>query len=51
MRILYINNEGGGYADYINVSEDTTIAKFFKDKMPTINLKFCRKVFIWASAF
>ena len=34
MRILYINNDGGGYADYVNVTEGTTVEKFFKDKMP-----------------
>ena len=35
MRILYINNDGGGFADYIDVSEDTTVEKFFQHKMPT----------------
>jgi len=34
MRILYINNEGGGFADYVTVSEGTTVEQFFKDKMP-----------------
>ena len=34
MRILYINNDGGGFADYINVSEGITVEQFFKDKMP-----------------
>ena len=33
MRILYINNDGGGYADYINVAEGTTVDQFFKDRM------------------
>lgn len=33
MRVLYINNDGGGYADYINVTEGTTVEDFFKDKM------------------
>ena len=37
MRILYINNSGGGYADYINVEEGQTIDKFFKEKMPAEN--------------
>lgn len=33
MRILYINNQGGGFADFINVEEGTTIEKLFKEKM------------------
>ena len=34
MRIMYINNAGGGFANYINVEENTTIDKLFKEKMP-----------------
>ncbi|MHA2069552.1 MAG: MoaD/ThiS family protein [Candidatus Thorarchaeota archaeon] len=34
MRVLYINNDGGGFADYVNVTEGTTVQRFFKDKMP-----------------
>ena len=34
MRIMYINNQGGGFADYINVEEGMAIEKFFKQKMP-----------------
>ncbi len=33
MRVLYINNDGGGFADYVQVSEGTTVDQFFKDKM------------------
>ena len=33
MRILFINNLGGGFADFINVEEGTNIEKLFKDKM------------------
>jgi sulfur carrier protein ThiS len=33
MRILYVNNEGGGYADYVNVAEGTTVDQFFTIKM------------------
>ena len=33
MRILYINNDGSGYADHINVAENTTIDQFFTIKM------------------
>lgn len=34
MRILYINNNGGGYADYIEVASGTTVAKLFSEKQP-----------------
>ena len=34
MRVLYINNDGGGFADYVGVTEGTTVQQFFKDKMP-----------------
>ena len=34
MRVLYINNDGGGFADYLEVSQDTTVEKFFSQKMP-----------------
>ena len=34
MKIMYINNTGGGFADYMNIEEDTSIAKLFKQKMP-----------------
>ena len=37
MRILYINNAGGGYADYIDVAEGTTVEKLFANKMPDAN--------------
>ena len=33
MRIMYINNDGGGFADYVTVSEGTTVDQFFKDRM------------------
>ena len=34
MRILFVNNDGGGFADYINVHEGKTVEQFFKDQMP-----------------
>ena len=34
MRILFINNEGGGFADYTEVSEGTTVSGFFGRHMP-----------------
>lgn len=37
MKILYINNEGGGFADYIDIQENTTIETLFDRKMPDEN--------------
>ena len=34
MKILYINNHGGGFADHIDVAEGTTVAQLFEQKMP-----------------
>jgi len=33
MRLLYINNDGGGFADFVDVTEGITVEEFFKDKM------------------
>ena len=35
MRILFINNNGGGFADYVNVNNGKTVDQFFKEKMPS----------------
>lgn len=34
MRLLYVNNDGGGFADYVNVNEGITVETFFDEKMP-----------------
>ena len=34
MKILYINNDGGGFADYVDVVNGTTVEKFFKQRLP-----------------
>ena len=34
MRLLYINNLGGGFADYVNVNDGSTVEQFFQEKMP-----------------
>ncbi len=34
MRILYINNDGGGFADYIEVDHGISISKFFAQQLP-----------------
>ena len=33
MKALYINNEGGGFADYVEIAEHTTVEKFFNEKL------------------
>ena len=33
MKILFINNLGAGFADYISIEEGTSIQKLFKNKM------------------
>ena len=37
MKILCINNDGGGFADYLEVSEATTVQKFFEQQLPNGN--------------
>ncbi len=33
MKILYINNDGAGFADYLDVAPNTTVEQFFAIKM------------------
>ncbi len=33
MRILYINNDGGGFADYVEVAEGATVQTFFAERI------------------
>jgi hypothetical protein len=33
MKVLYINNDGGGFADYVEVEPGTTVAQFFSDRL------------------
>ena len=35
MKLLYINNDGSGFADHIEVGDDTTVSAFFTEKMPS----------------
>ena len=32
--ILYINNDGGGFADHVEVEDGTTVEAFFDQRMP-----------------
>jgi sulfur carrier protein ThiS len=34
MKVLFINNDGGGFADYVEVAPGTTVEKFFDQKVP-----------------
>ena len=34
MRIFFINHHGGGFADYVEVAEGTTVEKFFHERIP-----------------
>ncbi|WP_437222695.1 MoaD/ThiS family protein [Planctomicrobium sp. SH661] len=33
MRILYINNDGSGFADHIEIAEGTTVHMLFTDRI------------------
>lgn len=30
MKVLFINNDGGGFADYVEIEPNTTVGKFFE---------------------
>ncbi len=34
MRVLFINNDGGGFADHIEVPDGTTVAVLFAQRLP-----------------
>ncbi len=34
MKVLYINNDGGGFADHVSVEPGTTVTKFFSQRLP-----------------
>jgi len=34
MRIMFINNDGSGFADYIEVQSNTTVEALFAGQMP-----------------
>ena len=34
MRIMFINNHGGGFADTIEVAEGLTVERLFTERMP-----------------
>jgi sulfur carrier protein ThiS len=34
MKILLINNDGAGFADYVEIAQGTTVAKLFAERIP-----------------
>jgi hypothetical protein len=34
MRILFINNDGGGFADYVAVKDGTAVSAFIAERLP-----------------
>ena len=34
MKVLFINNDGGGFADYIQVAGELTVAGLFEERLP-----------------
>lgn len=34
MKVFYINNHGGGFADTIEIPEDQTVGQFFNERLP-----------------
>ena len=35
MRVLYINNDGGGFADHIELKAGTTVDQLFCERLPS----------------
>lgn len=33
MKVLYINNDGGGFADHVETREGATVAEFFNERV------------------
>jgi hypothetical protein len=34
MKLMYINNDGSGFADHIEIDDGTSVASLFAEKMP-----------------
>jgi len=34
LKVLYVNNDGGGFADYVDVVEGMTVEQFFAERNP-----------------
>ena len=35
MQLMFINNHGSGFADFINVTEGLTVAQLFEQQLPS----------------
>ena len=35
MKVLLINNDGGGFADHVEVKEQISVAELFKQQLPS----------------
>ncbi len=33
MKVMFINNDGGGFADYIDIAEGTTMSQLFAERL------------------
>ena len=33
-KVLYLNNDGGGFADHVEITEGITVQQFFAEKVP-----------------
>jgi len=34
MKVLFIDNDGGGFADYVEVADGATVDQFFQQQLP-----------------
>ena len=34
MKVLYVNNDGGGFADYVEIPAGITVQQFFAERVP-----------------
>ncbi|OAI47563.1 molybdopterin converting factor [Planctomycetaceae bacterium SCGC AG-212-F19] len=34
MQAFYVNNDGGGFADHVEIEPDTTVSQFFAQRVP-----------------
>lgn len=41
MQIMFINNDGGGFASWIEIAEGTSIAALFAEKVPDRSINDC----------
>jgi sulfur carrier protein ThiS len=41
MKVLFVNNDGGGFADYVDIAGNVTVEKFFSQHMPGRTAEEC----------